>query len=409
MAWAATIGVQLDFANFQLGVSDLMALPLAIWVSFLMLKRPLTFRGTVAGLLAFAGVFWTFGNLVAVLYMGYLPTWTYLNKDVGLIEMLVCVAGIITITDSRAILRQLLLAFVAGGSILNAAGLMLIGVTILTGFGKFVIYQDFRYTGFIPNPNAWAYYLAVIALFQLCLLVFRKTELLRVRPALQWANFALLITGIIATLSRSGALALLFGLFCLLFFVPAKVGVRVIRTLLVLAVGLLVILWQSGALPRVTARIVEEGDSGRTAANRIAWSMYTSSPITMLTGIGIGTFLETAVEPGYQFELHNTAQIHNTFYWLLVEGGPLLLTLFLVLFGSGVRAAWRLARMATFEVWGVAVFVSLMTSALFFAANEGMYQRQFWLLLAVADVLLELAQRPRVLLTLRARPAPQTV
>src|SRR5262252_5176044 len=130
LAWAATIGLQLELAQFQLAVSDLLALPLAVWVVLLMVKRPLTLTGTVGGLLAFAGVFWTFANLVTVLRVGYLPSWAYLNKDVGLIEMLLCVAAVILITDSPAMLRKLLTAFVVGGSVLNTAGLLLAGVSL---------------------------------------------------------------------------------------------------------------------------------------------------------------------------------------------------------------------------------------------------------------------------------------
>src|SRR5262249_59095583 len=52
LAWAATVGIQVDLIQFQLGVSDLLALPLALWVVVLLVTRPHRLSGSIFGWLA---------------------------------------------------------------------------------------------------------------------------------------------------------------------------------------------------------------------------------------------------------------------------------------------------------------------------------------------------------------------
>src|SRR5258708_32551533 len=73
LAWTATIGIQIEIGQFQLGVSDVLAVPLAVWAILLMIRRPLRLTGTLGGLLIFAGIFCTWSNLITVLQLGYLP------------------------------------------------------------------------------------------------------------------------------------------------------------------------------------------------------------------------------------------------------------------------------------------------------------------------------------------------
>src|SRR5579859_3775530 len=76
MAWIALLGAQAEFGDFHLGVSDALAIPLAVWGVLLAIKNPPALTKLRAALLAFAGMFLTWGHLTAVLYLGHLPKWT---------------------------------------------------------------------------------------------------------------------------------------------------------------------------------------------------------------------------------------------------------------------------------------------------------------------------------------------
>jgi hypothetical protein len=131
--------------------------------------------------------------------------------------------------------------------------------------------------------------------------------------------------------------------------------------------------------------------SDRVTINSAAWKMYTESSPTTLAGIGVGSFLDTT-----QARTGSDQQIHNTFLWLLVEGGPLMFGLFALALLSAILNAIRAAKTPIIDIYGIALFSSLVAWTVFSAANESMYQRQFWLLLALPDVLVSLRARLRV-------------
>ena len=209
LAWAATIGIQVDVMQFHVGISDLFVVSLTIWMLLYAVGDRVRLTPVFRVFLIFAGVFLTWSNLVTVVRIGYLPNWTYLNKDVGLCEMILCLAAIVSIADSPIRVRRLVQAFVAGGAILNLLGILLMILSIFTGIGGFVLYGGLRYTGFIPDPNAWAGFLAVVAIFQFCLLFEHRNPFSKL---LQWSNLALLIAGVVLSMSRSGTLSLVIGL-----------------------------------------------------------------------------------------------------------------------------------------------------------------------------------------------------
>jgi hypothetical protein len=393
MAWVAMLGAQAEFGDFHLGVSDALAVPLAVWGVLLAIKNPPAMTKLRVALLTFAGLFLTWGHLTAALYLGHLPKWTYVNKDVGLVEMLLCILAISCIVDSKQKLEQLAVAFVTGGSALNVAALLLGASSVFTGFGKFVIYGDLRFTGFMPNPNAWAFYLATVAMFQLFLLIFHRAELLRIPRIAQWVNLALLAAGIFVSMSRSGILALFVGLFSSLFLMGWERKRAILRFSLVAAILLSIPLSQSGILGLALNRILEPDTvNDRVVINRAAWAMYTESPVTTITGVGIGSFIDTT-----QARIGSDQQIHNSYLWLLVEGGPILLGLFLAMVFLAFSDSVRTAKSPLIDLFGIAVFSSLIAWVVFSAANEGMYQRQFWLLLALPDVLTRISGQIRVI------------
>lgn len=389
LAWAATLSMQLDFGPIHLGVSDAFAVPLAVWAVLLAVKKGAPVTPVLGTLLLFAGTFCTWSNLVATLNLGYLPKWTYLNKDLGLIEMVICTAGIIFIVDSRIRVKGFVTAFLIGGSIANAIALGLAVSSVLVGFGGFVMY-GYRFTGFRPNPNAWSCYVATLALFQLSLLLMPDGNASRGRRVLEWTNLALLTLSVIVSMSRSGFLVIALGGICMLPFLDRRRMLAAVRAL-VLFLGLAtVLLWSTGLTSFLAARLSEpENVTDRWQTYKAGWNMYTDSAISVVAGIGVGTFVEKAPAT-----ISSDQQIHNTFLWLLVEGGPFLLFLFLLGLGLAFYQCLRIVRTAPgLRVFGVAGLCALAGFITFLSTNEGLYQHELWLLLALPDVVILVARK----------------
>jgi hypothetical protein len=391
IAWLATLGIQAEIGAFHLGVSDVLAIPLAMWGVLLMIERPPALTKLRVTLLAFAGIFLTWAHLTAMFYRGHLSKWTYVNKDVGLLEMLLCVGAIISIVDSRERLRQASEALTAGGSALNLVGLLLALISLRTGFGGFVLYDGLRYVGFMADPNAWAGFLAVIAIFQLCLLIFDQKERTGLSRTIQWINVGFLVIGVFVSMSRGAMASLIVGMACTLIFMTPRRRLAVGSGMTLIGALVSIPLWGSGLISTVVDRISEPGGVAiRVEINRAAWDMYTSSVASMTTGVGIGTFLDSAPKLGL------VNQIHNSFLWLLVEGGPLLLLAFLAILGLAIAQTVKGTKAPVVSVVAIAIFCSLASCLVLFNTVEGLYQRQFWLLVALPDVLAAISERVQV-------------
>lgn len=129
------------------------------------------------------------------------------------------------------------------------------------------------------------------------------------------------------------------------------------------------------------------GFQDRFAIIGVAWKDYARSRTSMLTGIGLGTFLETS-EDDFGVRLI----IHNTFAWFLVELGPLGLAALLWLLGVTVSSLWRAWRAGGIHrQLASGALASVAGMLVFFVFNEGFYQRHFWLIFVVADRLRYLA------------------
>ena len=130
------------------------------------------------------------------------------------------------------------------------------------------------------------------------------------------------------------------------------------------------------------------GLEDRAAIIRAAWRDYTSSWMTTLFGIGLGTFFATSA-PTFGVPLI----VHNTLVWCLVEMGPLGLGMLLWVLG---RCALNLWSTRTLPGWrgelshGMAA--ALFSWGCFSMFNEALYLRHFWLLLLCADRLYTLSR-----------------
>jgi hypothetical protein len=245
------------------------------------------------------------------------------------------------------------------------------------------MYSGVRYIGFMIDPNGYCGYLSCLTIFQLWFLL-NPTKIIRLPLALQWINFGLLSAGCLLTLSRSGCLGLLGGITCMLLFMNLGRAVRLTAVLVVsvLLGGFLIV--KSGSLPDFEERSTSSSSiESRMELNQKGWDMYTSGPDSLLAGIGIGTFEESSEQ---NFGLY--AQIHNTFLWLLVEGGPLLLGIFgfmlCVALWQNFTAAHR--RTVPLNHIAIASFCALGSFIAWCMGIEGMYHRHFWIVLSFSDL-----------------------
>ncbi len=123
------------------------------------------------------------------------------------------------------------------------------------------------------------------------------------------------------------------------------------------------------------------GLQDRGAILSLAWDNYTASTRGMILGIGLGTFLATS---SVQFGI--PLIIHNSIAWFLVELGPLGLIAFLWVWGRTGMNLW-VAVLKTDGRRGLALGLigAYAGTTVFWLANEGFYQRVFWLILLLAD------------------------
>ena len=209
---------------------------------------------------------------------------------------------------------------------------------------------------------------------------------------MQWGNLALLIAGVVLSMSRSGIVSLLIGLLAAAVFIGKKRRKKALTVVICVTVVIFIPLLMTGASQLVSDRLLQAGSiSERMLINKAGLSMYTDSWTTCLFGIGIGTFLDKAAA---EFSILN--QIHNTYIWLLVEGGPLLIVLLVVGLVRALRQSANVVRGTNgLRSYSVGTFASIVSCLVLFTAIEGLYQRQVWLLLGLADLLWLGYNRPR--------------
>jgi hypothetical protein len=126
----------------------------------------------------------------------------------------------------------------------------------------------------------------------------------------------------------------------------------------------------------------------RQAIQVVAWNLYTKNVRTVLLGIGMGTFMNES--PKY---LGFPLIIHSTFVWFLVELGPLgFAGLVWLCWRTGV-SLWRVSQSdAASRALGFGTLGAFAAMTVYWATNEGFYQRHFWIVLFVADRLWTLSR-----------------
>jgi hypothetical protein len=382
LAWVATTSVQFSAGSFHISISDLFLLPLLIgtvitWVG----SRNKGVRPPSA-ILLFAFLFLTAGNIVTAFTLGELPQWTWLNKDLGLLALLVPYWSMLTLCHDHSRTEKLLKTFLLSVSILNLVGLALYVSSLFTGFGSFVNYGGMRFVGFMLDPNGYAGLAAVAAVIEVAMLNLQPRS--GMSTLLHLLNSCALIAGCLLTLSRGGFLALLAGGLMLLLFTRGRSSYTIAFVLFAISIGVL----ELSVNTDLNASIHRRADDRGNIESRIDYmeqgmKMYLSSPLTVATGIGIGTFIEES--PRFFGDSH---QIHNTYVWLLVEGGPLIFGAYLlILYQCLKQNLWTYRRVPNLRYATAGCFCAIVTTIVWCSGVEGTYHHHVWILLAFSELL----------------------
>ena len=384
LTWIATTSVQFSAGSFHISVSDLFLLPLLTgtvitWAS----SRNKGVKPPTAVLL-FVVLFLTVGNLVTALTLGRLPQWTWLNKDLGLLTLLVPYWAMLTLCHDRLRTEMLMKTFLASVSVLNLVGLSLYVSSLFTGFGSFVDYGGMRFVGFMLDPNGYAGLTAVAAVIQVATLILKpKTGL---ATLLHLLNSCALIAGCLLTLSRGGFLSLVAGGLTLLLFTKGRSAYVIAFVLFAVSIGV----HELSVNTDLNASIHRRADDRGNVDSRIDYmeqgmKMYLSSPLTLATGTGIGTFIDESPRVFGDGDVH---QIHNTYVWLLVEGGPLVFGAYLLILYRCLRQNFSIYRRSLqLRYAGAGCFCALVTMIVWCSTVEGTYHHHVWILLAFSELL----------------------
>jgi len=382
LAWLATTSIQFEAGTFHLSLSDLFVIPLVMGAFMTWIHSRESGVRVPSALLTFALLFLTAGNIVTALTLGELPQWTWLNKDLGLIELLLCYWAILVICRNLTLTENAVRAFLISVSALNCVGLVLYVSSLLTGLDSIANYGGMRFKGLMLDPNGYSGLAGVAAIFQFSMLILKPRGGLR--GLLQLINLSLLVTGCVLTLSRGGFIALLAGALMMLYFTRTKSTHIVVLALLAISLAVVWLASRTDLDNSIQARTDERGNiESRIDYIEQGLRMYTSSPVTLLTGIGIGTFIEKS--PQFFGDNH---QIHNTFVWLLVEGGPFLLIAYLFILYRALRQTyWVMVHVPELRHLATGCFCALISAVVWCLGVEGTYHHHVWMLLAFSELL----------------------
>lgn len=391
IAWLVTFSIQLSLGTFHVSVSDIFLVPLALGTFIVWMRRREKGLDVPNALLVFLLIFLTWGNIVTALTLGRLPQWTWLNKDLGLFALFIPYWSLLTLCRDREDAEKFLDMFLRSVSVVNFVALILYFCSLFLGFGDIVNYGGMRFKGFVLDPNGYAGLVGSTAILQFSNLNLSPKK--SARALLAMLNCCFLVGGCLLTLSRGGVLALVAGGLVLFYFTRARSSYTIVIAFAAIAA---VTVWL-GARTDLEHSIEQRTEDRGNIESRIDYMeqgirMYLNSPATVLTGIGIGTFIEES--PKYFGDEH---QIHNTYVWLLVEGGPLLILAYLLVLVRALRQnLWVYRHIPDLRYAAAGCFCALITTMAWSMTVEGMYHHHLWILLALSELLWFHSRRERL-------------
>jgi O-antigen ligase len=214
---------------------------------------------------------------------------------------------------------------------------------------------------------------------------------------------AICALGVALTLSRAALVALVLALIAAIVVVKRHRGA--ISLVAILLAGGFAVYFLAIAPPQARERILynPSGTSGRTALWTVAWRVVAAHPVT---GVGIGNFplrsVDFLVRPGSlsndRYVIQEPLEAHNIYLQLLAETGVVGFLLFAAVVAASLSCCWRAARARAPAIDGKLVLLAeatLVATVAVLVANffaPGLFDKQMWLLFAMAPALLSLSR-----------------
>lgn len=372
LAWTALLPLQVPLTFAEGGGRPLNFAPSdgVLVVAVLLLGGHLALRSQM-----WSGWHFALPILLAssIVFGGALTRYSLANKLIGMLVLLGAYLMLTSFVRTRRDVSSVITVFVASVVILNAvavtAYLAAIDIPLQLCHAKDV--ACLRLAGFMPDSNLYGSVL-VVALAMLLALsgtpALRFPEVLRGRLA-QLLMTGSLFLGLAMTLSRSAWMALAVVLLGLLAIRPQR-GV---------ALGLVIVVAALLSMLAAPEDLVTTSLRTTTIFSRVELMEFGADAFmeNPAFGIGLGNFPE-----------RHGQIIHNTPLWFGAEMGLVGLVVFLGFAWWVLRRAWTTYRDSVGQARLVAgaLVVGNLAMAVFSVAVEALYQRHWWLLIALAVV-----------------------
>ena len=460
--YAATLPFQLPQSALlaRIAAADLFVLPLLGREALLVVAGGFRLpRTTIALPIAALMFVFAVATFVGYFQMGQVSWWALLNKDAGLLLLvgstLVVARTVRTLDDARRLARW----FIGGVGVANATSLVAAAAAFAGYHNSLYMIDNGRLYGWMLNPSVNGGLLCTAGMLELGLLMQPGAP--GERRGWRWANVWLIALGLGLTFSRStwlsvaaasaalitagivhrartgdwrlshvGAAAVWMALPMLVLggIVQARGGMDLAEPAEIAAdlqarlvdqcldnptLEICKVVDLQSARPRTKAQSSKpdafdtpltnvRGLHDRLAIASEALNAYRRDATSLVFGIGLGTFYATSA-PTFGVPLI----IHNTFIWFLVELGPIGLVVLLWFWGRTIVNLWTAANARNGgEYLAYGLTAALAGLAIFCLLNEGFYQRQLWLVVALADRLYCLGADERVTVSTGAQMAP---
>lgn len=380
IAWVIFLPVQIDtlaHLGFRLAISDIF-LPFAALPLFITGKVRLPTR-LMLHIILLIGCF-IIATGIAVVRTGILQRYTLINKDIGLLILLFSLFLIISLLRSKDEIYRIIKWLVYSAFVINTISLIGYIAELLWRIPTPFLVLESRLVGLLVDPNAYGGYLVPIFLLQISLLIAKKKFFF---PWFMRLNALLLLLGIILTSSRSAWVGLVLGTIILLWFYKLRFGIRASGSLLGAIVLIYLVFGPAFMNEMITIASRKIQIITRWELIQLGLSNFMSNP---LLGIGLGVFPS----------LSGGAIIHNTYVWVLVEMGVLGFIVLMSLVYHGARNYWvsikGLPKDRALTIGLFAGYIGMLGVAI---GIEAFYQRYFWLLLALSEVLYRVAKKEK--------------
>ena len=296
-------------------------------------------------------------------------------------------------------LRLILFAFVVGAVISVIVGYA--GGLVTTGSEQATVEGSARLEGATGDPNFLAAGVVSALVLAAGLLVTARQPLVKLGLV---GAIGILATGLVASQSRGGILAMLVVIVAAFVFFRRRRAYAALMALVLIGVAAVYFSATPDALDRLTR--ATDGGSGRTGLWTVAERAYADSPVL---GVGLNNFSAVAPDytrqPGALERVQKIAEqptvVHNLYLQQLTETGIIGFLLLMGVMVAALAAAWRAGRLAEnkgdgdLEVLARAILVAnigMLAASLFISDAV---DRRVWILLALGPAALAIARRSR--------------